>query len=80
MITSLAGGISSKIVIGAITYIALIITIIIVMFVNPEFPGLSEILITSIITSGSLLGLTTLENIKNISQNLFKKEEDSNNQ
>lgn len=64
MITSLAGGISSKIVIGAITYLILIIALVVLMFTNPDFPGLSEIITTSIITSGALLGLTTFENIR----------------
>ena len=78
MITTLAGGISSKIVIGAITYVALIITLIVLMFVNPDFPGLSDIFTTSIITSGALLGLTTFENLKNIKIGQ-KEEENSNN-
>ena len=71
MITSLAGGISSKIVIGAITYVILTISLIVLMFVNPEFPGLSGILTTLIVTSGALLGLTTVENIRQYN----KKEE-----
>lgn len=79
MITSLAGGISSKIVIGAITYVILVLALIILMFVNPEFPGLSGILNTVLITSGALLGLTTVENIKQHSQNLKNKEENNNN-
>ena len=71
MITSLAGGISSKIVIGAITYVILTISLIVLMFVNSEFPGLSSILTTLIVTSGALLGLTTVENIRQYN----KKEE-----
>ena len=64
MITSLAGGVSSKIVIGAITYVILALALILLMFINPDFPGLSSILTTLIVTSGALLGLTTVENIK----------------
>lgn len=75
MITSLAGGISSKIVIGAITYVVLTLALIVLMFANPEFPGLSGIITTLILTSGALLGLTTVENIRQHSQNLNKKEE-----
>lgn len=58
------GAISSKIVVGAITYFMLVISAIVMMFVHPEFPGLQEIVITLIISSTSLLGLTTVENIK----------------
>lgn len=64
MITTHAGSISSKIVIGAITYLTLTAGLILLMFVNPNFPGLSELLTILIITSASLLGLTTVENIK----------------
>ena len=35
------------------------------MFVNPEFPGITELIGVLLITSASLLGLTTIENIKN---------------
>lgn len=77
MITSLAGGISSKIVIGAITYVILVLALIILMFVNPEFPGLAGIITTLIVTSGALLGLTTFENIKQYSQKV--KDQDSDN-
>ena len=80
MITSLAGGISSKIVIGAITYVVLTLALIVLMFINPDFPGLSGIITTLILTSGALLGLTTVENIKQHSQNLNKKEDSINNQ
>ena len=79
MITSLAGGISSKIVIGAITYVILVLALIILMFVNPDFPGLSGILNTVLITSGALLGLTTVENIKQHSQKIKENKENNNN-
>ena len=36
------GAISSKIVVGAITYFMLVISAIVMMFVHPEFPGLQE--------------------------------------
>ena len=77
MITSLAGGISSKIVVGAITYVILVLALVILMFVNPDFPGLSGIINTVLITSGALLGLTTVENIKQ--QHHQKEKEDKNN-
>lgn len=79
MITSLAGGISSKIVIGAITYVILVLALIILMFVNPDFPGLSGILNTVLITSGALLGLTTVENIKQHGQKFRKDDSEENN-
>ena len=63
MITNQSGGISSKIIIGAISYLILIIAIVILIFVNPSFPGISDIINVLIITSASLLGLTTVENI-----------------
>ena len=66
MITMNSGRISSKIVIGAVTYLLLTISIIVVMFVNPSFPGLSELISILMITSASLLGLTTVENIKQV--------------
>ena len=65
MVTANDGGISSKIIIGAIAYIIITLSISLVMFINPSFPGLTEIVITHICTSGALLGLTTVENIKN---------------
>lgn len=64
MITANDGGISSKIIIGSITYLIITLAIVSVMFVNPMFPGLSEIVITNLLTSGSLLGLTVVENLK----------------
>lgn len=79
MITSLAGGISSKIVIGAITYIILTLALIFLMFINPDFPGLSSILTTLIVTSGALLGLTTVENIKQFRHKDDENKEKDNN-
>lgn len=64
MITTHVGSISSKIVVGALCYILITVALLVLMFVNPSFPGLSEILSVLIITSASLLGLTTIENIK----------------
>lgn len=64
MITTHAGSISSKIVIGALAYMIVTLALVLVMFVNPSFPGLTEIVITHILTSGSLLGLTTVENLR----------------
>lgn len=66
MITTHVGSISSKIVVGALCYILITVALLVLMFVNPSFPGLSEILSVLIITSASLLGLTTIENIKQI--------------
>jgi hypothetical protein len=65
MITTNLGTVSSKVIIGAISYMIITIAIVVVIFVNPSFPGLTEIVITHILTSGSLLGLTTVENIRN---------------
>lgn len=78
MITSLAGGISSKIVIGALTYVILTLALILLMFTNPDFPGLSSILTTLIVTSGALLGLTTVENIKHFRQKEDKERNNNN--
>lgn len=64
MITTHAGSISSKIIIGAITYLVLTLSLVVLMFVNPGFPGLSDLVSILIITSASLLGLTTVENVK----------------
>jgi hypothetical protein len=58
------GAVSSKIIIGSITYLILVISIIVLAFINPDFVGLQEIIITLIISSTSLLGLTTVENIR----------------
>ena len=79
MITSLAGGVSSKIVIGAITYVILTLALILLMFINPDFPGLSSILTTLIVTSGALLGLTTVENIKQFRYKDDENKEKDNN-
>lgn len=75
MITTHAGSISSKIVIGALAYMIVTIALILVMFINPGFPGLTEIVMTHILTSGSLLGLTTVENLRTP---LKAKKEDEN--
>jgi hypothetical protein len=69
MITTNLGTVSSKVIIGAISYMIITIAIVVVIFVNPGFPGLTEIVITHILTSGSLLGLTTVENIRNSVKN-----------
>lgn len=65
MVTS-GSGISSKRIVGAICYIILTISIVILSFINPDFNGLENILITMIITTASLLGMTTLENLNKI--------------
>lgn len=75
MITTHAGSISSKIVIGAITYLVLTAGLITLMFVNPSFPGLADLITVMIITSASLLGLTTVENIKQKKPNDGTKDE-----
>ena len=69
MITTNLGTVSSKIIVGALSYMIITIAIVVVIFVNPSFPGLTEIVITHILTSGSLLGLTTVENIRNSVKN-----------
>ena len=69
MITTNLGTVSSKVIIGAVSYMVITIAIVVVIFVNPSFPGLTEIVITHILTSGSLLGLTTVENIRNSVKN-----------
>ena len=69
MITTNLGTVSSKVIIGAVSYMIITIAIVVVIFVNPSFPGLTEIVITHILTSGSLLGLTTVENIRNSVKN-----------
>lgn len=58
------GAVSSKIVVGALTYLTLVIAIVVLMFIHPEFSGLSDIVIVLILSSTSLLGLTTVENIR----------------
>ena len=56
--------VSSKVVIGSLTYFLITIVLLIISFINPEFPGLGDLITVLIITSASLLGLTTVENIK----------------
>lgn len=68
------GAVSSKIVIGATTYISLVIAIIVLMFVDPDFPGLEDVVVILILSSTSLLGLTTVENIRD---KVRKKEEEN---
>ena len=58
------GAVSSKIIVGTITYFILVISITVLMYVHPEFVGLQEIVIVLILSSTSLLGLTTVENIR----------------
>lgn len=65
MITTNLGTISSKIIIGALSYILITLSLIVLMFVNPNFPGITDLITVLLITSASLLGLTTIENIKN---------------
>ena len=71
MITNHSGSVSSKIVIGTVSYLSLVTAIVILMFINPSFPGLTELVSVLIITSSSLLGLTTVENIKQKKNNLM---------
>ena len=49
-------GISSKRIIGAVCYMIITITIVVISFINPEFTGLSDIITTLIITTASFLG------------------------
>ena len=60
MVTS-GSGISSKRVIGAICYILITISILVLVFLKPDLSGLTEIVSTLIITTASLLGMTTIE-------------------
>ena len=71
------GAVSSKIVVGAITYISLVIAIIVLMFVDPDFRGLEDVVVILILSSTSLLGLTTVENIRD---KVRKKEEENKNE
>lgn len=67
MVTSLQGGVSSKIIIGSLTYVLIVVSLIVCIFVKPEFPGLDDLISVCLITSSSLLGLTTVENVsKNV--------------
>ena len=68
MITTNLGTVSSKIIIGAVSYILITLSLIVLMFVNPGFPEVSDLITVLLITSASLLGLTTIENIKNPKQ------------
>ena len=74
LITS-RSGISSKRFVGAVCYIMITLAIIVLSFVNPSFSGLSEIIITLIITTASLLGMTTIENLKHFKKKESKKDE-----
>lgn len=58
------GAISSKIIVGAFTYLLLVISVVVLMFIHPEFPALSDVVVVLILSSTSLLGLTTVENIR----------------
>ena len=75
MITSPRGAVSSKRVIGSVSYIALSITVIVLCFINPEFKNLDDILETLIFASTTMLGLTTFENVKNKTK---KEKKDAN--
>ena len=73
-------GVSSKRVIGGVCYLLLTVSMIVLSFVNPEFSGISEILMTLIITTASLLGITTFENINSGKQvNKIRDNEDLKN-
>ena len=75
MITS-GSGVSSKRLVGAVCYLILTISLVVLLFVNPDFSGLENIFITMIITTASLLGITTIENISKIDK---KNPEDNKN-
>lgn len=64
LITTNIENVSSKVVIGSLTYFLITIVLLIISFIFPEFPGLGDLITVLIITSASLLGLTTVENIK----------------
>lgn len=66
-------GISSKRVIGAVCYFMLTISIIVLSFIKPDFPDISSIINTLIITAASLLGITTVEKFGS----LLKREKDN---
>ena len=72
MITSPRGAVSSKRVVGSITYLSLTIAVIVLCFVDPEFKNLDDILETLIFASTTMLGLTTFENVKNKTKNQKK--------
>ena len=69
MITSPRGAVSSKRVIGFVTYLALTITVIVLCFVNPSFKNLDDTLETLIFASTAMLGMTLFENVKNKTKN-----------
>ena len=56
MITSPRGAVSSKRVIGSVSYIALSITVIVLCFVNPSFKNLDDILETLIFAGTTMPG------------------------
>lgn len=73
MVTS-GSGISSKRVIGATCYILITISILILVFLKPDLPGLTEIVSTLIITTASLLGMTTVEKFSSKFNNSTKND------
>ena len=73
MVTS-GSGISSKRVIGAICYILITISILILVFLKPDLTGLTEIVSTLIITTASLLGMTTVEKFSSKFNNSTKND------
>lgn len=75
MVTS-GSGISSKRVIGAICYILITISILILVFLKPDLSGLTEIVSTLIITTASLLGMTTIEKFSSKFNNSTKDDID----
>jgi hypothetical protein len=64
VVTNKKGEISSKIVIGGLSYVVILLAVVVIMFVNPQFPNLPDIINVLIVTSATLLGLTTVENVK----------------
>ena len=68
-------GVSSKRLVGVICYILITVSILVLLFVKPEFSGLSDIVNTLIITTASLLGMTTIEKF---SSSLLGKKNDDN--
>jgi hypothetical protein len=68
-------GVSSKRVLGALCYLIITISLIVLAFINPEFSGLSDMISTLIITTASLLGMTTIEKFTS-----YKKKDDVINQ
>lgn len=63
MVTSAQGGISSKIIIGSVTYTLLILTIVVYAFTK-GLEGMETLFIGALTTSAALIGLTTVENIR----------------